>query len=108
MGEKYNGNLRVHILPVSYLGADHIAASVGAITKYPLPCLVADLGTATKILVIDDLIATGGTLKAARNVLEQGGATVSEFFGIVGLPELNYKEVLEPTPVTTLIDFAGA
>ena len=68
----------------------------------------ADIKTGSKILVIDDLIATGGTLKAARNVLEQGGATVSEFFGIVGLPELNYKEVLEPTPVTTLIDFAGA
>ena len=68
----------------------------------------ADIKAGSKILVIDDLIATGGTLKAARNVLEQGGATVSEFFGIVGLPELNYKEVLEPTPVTTLIDFAGA
>lgn len=54
VGEKYNGNLRVHILPVSYLGADLIAASVGAIKKYPLPCLVADLGTATKILVIDE------------------------------------------------------
>jgi len=53
VGEKYNGNLKVHILPVSYLGADLIAASVGAIAKYPLPCLVADLGTATKILVID-------------------------------------------------------
>lgn len=53
VGEKYNGNLEVHILPVSYLGADLIAASVGAREKYPLPCLVADLGTATKILVID-------------------------------------------------------
>ncbi len=53
VGEKYNGNLKVEILPVSYLGADLIAASVGAIEKYPLPCLVADLGTATKILVID-------------------------------------------------------
>ena len=52
-GEKYNGSLKVDILPVSYLGADLIAASVGAISKYPLPCLVADLGTATKILVID-------------------------------------------------------
>ena len=68
----------------------------------------ADIKAGEKILVIDDLIATGGTLKAARNVIEQGGATVAEFFGIVGLPELNYKEVLEPTPVTTLIDFAGA
>ena len=54
VGEKYNGNLKVHILPVSYLGADLIAASVGAIEKYTLPCLVADLGTATKILVIDN------------------------------------------------------
>ena len=53
VGEKYNGNLKVEILPMSYLGADLIAASVGAIEKYPLPCLVADLGTATKILVID-------------------------------------------------------
>ena len=53
VGEKYNGGLKVNILPVSYLGADLIAASVGAIEKYQLPCLVADLGTATKILVID-------------------------------------------------------
>jgi len=68
----------------------------------------ADIKAGEKILVIDDLIATGGTLKAARNVIEQGGASVAEFFGIVGLPELNYKKVLEPTPVKTLIDFAGA
>ena len=53
VGEKHNGNLKVEILPVSYLGADLIAASVGAIEKYTLPCLVCDLGTATKILVID-------------------------------------------------------
>lgn len=53
VGAQHNGNLKVDILPVSYLGADLIAASIGAINKYPLPCLVADLGTATKILVID-------------------------------------------------------
>ncbi len=54
VGEKYNGDLKVKILPVSYLGADLIAGAVAAIAKYPLPCLVADLGTATKILVIDE------------------------------------------------------
>lgn len=53
VGEKYNGNFKVDILPVSYIGADLIAASIGATKKYPLPCLIADLGTATKILVID-------------------------------------------------------
>jgi len=53
VGEEYNGNFKVTILPVSHIGADLIAVSVGAIKKYKLPCLVADLGTATKIVAID-------------------------------------------------------
>ena len=53
VGGEHNGNLKIEILPVSQLGADLIAGSIGAIRKYPLPCLVADLGTATKILAID-------------------------------------------------------
>lgn len=68
----------------------------------------ADIQKGQKILVVDDLIATGGTLKAAQNVIEQGGASVAEFFGIIGLPELNYSKVLSPVPVTTLINFQGA
>ncbi len=36
------------------LGADLVAGAVGALTLYPLPCLVMDLGTATKISVIDE------------------------------------------------------
>lgn len=36
------------------VGADLVAGSVGAIAKYPLPCFVIDLGTATKILLIDE------------------------------------------------------
>ena len=35
------------------LGADLIAGAVGAKAKYPLPCLIWDLGTATKISVLD-------------------------------------------------------
>lgn len=37
-----------------HLGADLVAAAVGAVSKYPLPCLVMDLGTATKISVLDE------------------------------------------------------
>lgn len=35
------------------LGADLLAGAVGATALYPLPCLVIDLGTASKISVID-------------------------------------------------------
>ena len=65
----------------------------------------ADIPRGKRVLIIDDLIATGGTLSAALSLLIEGGAEVPEIFGIVGLPFLNYKSILEPTPVTTLIDY---
>ncbi|MDR1748106.1 MAG: adenine phosphoribosyltransferase [Spirochaetaceae bacterium] len=68
---------------------------------------VADVQRGQQILVLDDLIATGGTLKAAQTVLEEGGATVREFFGVVGLPFLKYQEVLAPVPVRTLVEYHG-
>lgn len=37
----------------SEVGADLIADCVGAISRYPLPLILVDLGTATKILAID-------------------------------------------------------
>lgn len=36
------------------VGADLVSVSVGAISKYPLPCFIVDLGTATKILLINE------------------------------------------------------
>ncbi|MBQ4379187.1 MAG: adenine phosphoribosyltransferase [Treponema sp.] len=66
----------------------------------------SDIEKGKKYLVIDDLIATGGTLTASKNLIEQGGGTVSEFFGVIGIPELNYQQKLAPTPVTTLIDLS--
>ena len=66
----------------------------------------ADIQEGKKYLVIDDLIATGGTLNASKNLIEQGGGKVMEFFGVIGIPELNYEKALAPTPVTTLIDLS--
>ena len=37
-----------------HIGADIAAVSVGAIKKYPLPCFILDLGTATKIILLDE------------------------------------------------------
>lgn len=67
----------------------------------------SDIKKGQKILVVDDLIATGGTLAAAKNVLEQGGAVVTDYFGVIGLPALNYEKVLSPCKITTLINYDG-
>jgi len=66
-----------------------------------------DIPKGKQILLLDDLIATGGTLNAARELLQAGGATVPEIFGVVGLPFLNYEKILAPTPITTLIQYHG-
>lgn len=34
-------------------GADLVCACVGALTRYPMPCVIVDLGTATKFIVMD-------------------------------------------------------
>ena len=65
----------------------------------------ADIPAGKQILLMDDLISTGGTLDAARAILNAGGAQVPEIFGVVGLPFLNYGKILDPTPVTTLITY---
>ncbi len=67
----------------------------------------ADITKGDKYLIVDDLIATGGTLDATRKLLEQGGAKATEVFGVIGLPALNYEEVLKPMKVTTLINYDG-
>ena len=64
-----------------------------------------DVPEGKRVLLVDDLIATGGTLNAARALLNAGGAQVPEIFGVVGLPFLNYEKTLAPTPVTTLINY---
>ncbi len=65
----------------------------------------SDVVKGQRVLLLDDLIATGGTLNAARTVLEQGGAKVIGFLGLVGLPFLNHKEILGDLPIKTLIEY---
>jgi adenine phosphoribosyltransferase len=66
-----------------------------------------DVKPGQRVLLTDDLVATGGTLRAARELLTECGATVPEIFGVVGLPFLNYEKTLAPTLVHTLIQYHG-
>ena len=62
-----------------------------------------------RVLLIDDLIATGGTMMAGRRLLEKLGATVTEGAAIVDLPELGGSARLKESglPLFTLVDFDG-
>ena len=62
-----------------------------------------------RVLLIDDLIATGGTMMAGKRLLEKLGATVTEGAAIVDLPELGGSERLREAGLKlfTLVHFAG-
>ena len=62
-----------------------------------------------KVLLIDDLIATGGTMMAGKKLLEKLGAQVMEGAAIVDLPELGGSDRLREGGLAlfTLVDFAG-
>ncbi len=62
-----------------------------------------------RVLLIDDLIATGGTMMAGKKLLERLGAHVMEGAAIVDLPELGGSDKLRATgmPLFTLLDFSG-
>jgi adenine phosphoribosyltransferase len=62
-----------------------------------------------RVVLIDDLIATGGTMMAGRKLLERLGATVVEGAAIVDLPELGGSKLLRDSGLElfTVVDFAG-
>jgi len=62
-----------------------------------------------RVLLIDDLIATGGTMMAGKKLLEKLGACVMEGAAIVDLPELGGSHKLREAGLAlfTLVDFAG-
>lgn len=60
-----------------------------------------------RVLLIDDLIATGGTAAASVNLIEKIGGNVVECAFIVDLPDLKGKEKLKGKKVFTLVEFEG-
>ena len=62
-----------------------------------------------RVLLIDDLIATGGTMMAGKKLLEKLGASVMEGAAIVDLPELGGSGKLRAAglPLFTLVQYDG-
>lgn len=56
-----------------------------------------------RVLVVDDLIATGGTAKAGADLIEKCGGTVVGFSFVMELEGLSGTDVLAGYPLSTLV-----
>ena len=62
-----------------------------------------------RVLLVDDLIATGGTAEAAARLIELVGGRLVEACFVIDLPDLGGRRALEANgrAVFTLVEFAG-
>jgi adenine phosphoribosyltransferase len=58
-------------------------------------------------LIIDDLLATGGTIKAVIQLLDNFSSNIKGVACVIELDDLKGREKLAPYPVTSLIHFKG-
>jgi adenine phosphoribosyltransferase len=59
----------------------------------------------TRVLVADDLLATGGTARAMCQLVENAGGTVAGVAFLIELSYLNGRDKLEPYEVVSLVSY---
>lgn len=58
-----------------------------------------------KVLIVDDLLATGGTTRAVAELVEKLGAEVSAILFLIELTFLNGRETLHRYPVRSILEY---
>jgi adenine phosphoribosyltransferase len=66
-----------------------------------------DIVPGSRFLIVDDLIATGGTINATRTMIESCGAKAIRAFSVIGLPFLSFHETVKDLTIDTLIEYFG-
>ncbi len=87
------GKLPGQVLSVSYeleYGSDSLEIQVGAIRP------------GERVVIVDDVIATGGTALAAAKLVEQAGGSVDSIRAIMEIPSLGGRKILSDYLVTSL------
>jgi adenine phosphoribosyltransferase len=59
----------------------------------------------TRVLIVDDLIATGGTASATAKLVQKLGCELVGFGFIIELRDLNGREKLPDVPIVTLVEY---
>ena len=75
--------------------------------KLPREVISADYEPGQKVVIIDDLIATGGTIEAIIGLIKEMGGEVVKICFIMELKGLNGREKLEGYDVESLIAYEG-
>ncbi len=60
-----------------------------------------------KVVIVDDLIATGGTVQAAAKLFEMLGGDVVKMLFLIELPALGGRKLLEGYDVSSIVTFDG-
>jgi adenine phosphoribosyltransferase len=63
------------------------------------------LRSGARVVVVDDLLATGGTAAASGELVRRQGATLVAYAFVIELEELAGRLKLAPTPVVSLIQY---
>lgn len=66
-----------------------------------------DLKPGMKVVIVDDLIATGGTVKAAAELVEELGCEVVKMIFLMELKGLNGRDKLQGYDVESVISYDG-
>jgi len=67
------------------------------------------IGSKEKVIIIDDLIATGGTAEAAAKLVEKSGGKIAGFIFVINLFDLGGKKLIEKKGYKSfsIMDFPG-
>ncbi len=101
--------LGVGIVPVRKAGklpfATHSAAYALEYGEATLEIHVDAIGPGQRILLVDDLLATGGTVRAAADLIEGLGAEIAGVFVLAELSALGGRDRLGAYDVRSLIQY---
>ena len=64
-------------------------------------------GKGDKVLIIDDLLATGGTVRAVADLIKAQGAEIIGIAFIIELVDLKGRDKLKEYPIVSLVEFEG-
>ena len=64
------------------------------------------LSTGERVVIVDDLLATGGTALASARLVERCGGVIHELAFLIELSFLKGRETLAPRPVHSLLEYS--